>query len=95
MEMPVEFYGRGLEFTNKSGGWPTGGWLNSEKFDLKLWQEYYRNLASATNFFPIAPQPQKPAADVLLALSKYDSNIEKLRAASQTSLLTFSLGLYR
>ncbi len=33
--------------------------------------------------FPIAPQPQTPAKDVLLALSKYDSAIEQLREASK------------
>ena len=38
---------------------------------------------SATNEFPIAAQPQSPAADVLLALSKYDSAIEELRRASR------------
>lgn len=53
--------------------------------DLKAWQTYYRtptNAASA-NGFPIASQPQTPAADVLLALSKYDSTIEELRQAGQ------------
>jgi len=38
---------------------------------------------SPTNEFPVASQPQSPAADVLLALSKYDSAIEELRHASQ------------
>jgi len=37
----------------------------------------------ATNEFPVAPQPQSPVADVLLALSKYDSAIEELRQASR------------
>lgn len=37
----------------------------------------------ATNEFPMAAQPQSPAADVLLALSKYDSAIEELRQASR------------
>ena len=36
-----------------------------------------------TNEFPIAEQRQSPAADVLLALSKYDSAIEELRQASR------------
>jgi len=39
----------------------------------------------ATNLavvFPIAPQPQTPAADILLALSVYDPVIEELREAS-------------
>lgn len=33
--------------------------------------------------FPIAPQPQSPAADVLLALSKFDPAVEELREASR------------
>ena len=33
--------------------------------------------------FPIASQPQTPAKDVLLALSKYDSAVEELRQASK------------
>lgn len=36
----------------------------------------------STNEFPTAPQPQTPAADVLLALSKYDATIEELRQGS-------------
>ncbi len=35
-----------------------------------------------TNEFPVAAQPQSPAADVLLALSKFDAEIEQLREAS-------------
>lgn len=36
-----------------------------------------------TNDFPFPPTPKSPAADVLFALSKYDSNTEELRAASR------------
>jgi len=36
-----------------------------------------------TDEFPIAPQPQTPAKDVLFALSKFDSAVEELRQASQ------------
>jgi hypothetical protein len=50
---------------------------------LDCWQSYYRELAAKTNEFPVPAQPQSPAADVLLALSKYDSVIEELRVASQ------------
>jgi hypothetical protein len=48
---------------------------------LDCWQGYYRELAGRTNAFPVPAQPQSPAADVLLALSKYDAVIEELRAA--------------
>jgi hypothetical protein len=53
--------------------------------DLKQFQESYRNPtnASLAKEFPVAPQPQTPAADVLFALSKFDSAIEELRQASQ------------
>ena len=40
-------------------------------------------LNQATDAFPIAPKPQTPAKDVLLALSKYDSAVEELRLASR------------
>ena len=43
----------------------------------------------ATNEFPVAPQPQSPVADVLLALSKYDSAVEELREASRRRLFWF------
>ena len=61
-----------------------GGWRKGQITDLKEWQEYYHRAASRTNLFPIPSEPQSPAADVLLALSKYDSTIKELReAASQ------------
>jgi hypothetical protein len=46
-----------------------------------LTQTNYLN--HAADVFPIAPEPQTPAKDVLLALSKFDSAIEELRQASQ------------
>jgi hypothetical protein len=60
-----------------------GDWMTVKISDLKAWRNYYRALAATTNEFPVAPQPQSPAADVLLALSKYDPAIEELRQASQ------------
>ena len=65
----------------------------SQPTDLKVWQNYYRALAAKTNEFPVPPQPQSPAADVLLALSKYDSAIEELRQASQLPYSRFPLEL--
>ncbi len=50
---------------------------------LECWQSYYRELAARTNAFPVPAQTQSPAADVLLALSKYDAVIEELRVASR------------
>ena len=55
--------------------------------DLQAWQDYYRHRTNtdAKSRFPVAQQPQTPAKDVLLALSKFDSAVEELRQASQRS----------
>jgi hypothetical protein len=45
--------------------------------------EETNHLNHATDEYPIAPQPQTPAKDVLFALSKFDSEVEELRQASQ------------
>ena len=60
----------------------TGNWATGIKANLKGWQLYYRELAAKTNEFPIPPQMQSPAADVLLALGKYDAAIKELRQAA-------------
>ncbi len=63
---------------------PTNGyWAKGTRTDLIEWQSYYRVAASKTNLFPVPAQPQSPAEDVLVALSKYDSAIEELREASR------------
>jgi hypothetical protein len=71
------------------------GWLASKKTDLKMWQDYFRSKPPTnsieTNAFPIALQPQSPADDVLLALSKYDPAIEEVREASQLPYSRFPL----
>jgi len=66
-------------------GGPTNGignWQKAISSNLEPWQRYYRQLSLRTNLFPVPPQAQTPAADVLLALSKYDSTIEELRGAA-------------
>jgi hypothetical protein len=68
-----------------------GNWMIAKISDLKAWRDYYRALAATTNKFPVALQPQSPAADVLLALSKYDPVIEELRQASQLPYSRFPL----
>ena len=64
--------------------WPTnyGYWAKGRLTDLKEWQNYYRALAAKTNEFPVSSTSQSPAADVLLALSKYDLQIEEIRTAA-------------
>jgi hypothetical protein len=56
-------------------------WSMARMTDLKPWQSYYRDLelTNPAAEISITPQPQSAAADVLLALSKYDPVIEKLR----------------
>jgi hypothetical protein len=74
--------------------WPTNGtgnWQKSTFSDLRVWQNYYRALAAKTNEFSVPSQPQSPADDVLLALSKYDSVIEELREASRLPCSRFPL----
>ena len=62
-----------------------GGEGKARITDLKTWQATYRNPTNAylTKEFPVTPQPQTPAKDVLFALSKFDSAVEELRQASQ------------
>jgi tetratricopeptide (TPR) repeat protein len=71
------------------------GWQASKKSDLKAWQAYFRSPPPTnsveTNSFPVTPQPQSPADDILLALSKYDSAIEEIRQASQLPYSRFPL----
>ena len=71
------------------------GWQAAQKVDLQAWQAFFRSPpptnSNLTNSFPIASQPQMPADDVLLALSKYDSVIEEIRQASQLPYSRFPL----
>ena len=68
----------------------TGNWMKAERVDLAAWQAFYRgtnNLFAApsgppTNYFPVAREPQAPAADVLLALSRFETNRQLLIAAA-------------
>lgn len=78
-------------FGPKSVNAPSGGgWGKLQRVDLAAWQAYYRgsnNIFAApsgppTNYFPVAKEPQAPAADVLLALSKFEGNRQLLIAAA-------------
>ena len=67
-----------------------GNWMKPQRVDLAGWQAYYRgsnNLFTVqsgppTNYFPIAKEPKSPAADVLLALSRFETNRQLLIAAA-------------
>ncbi len=67
-----------------------GDWMDAQYVDLRAWQAYYRgsnnlfaaHAGPATNYFPITKEPQTPAADVSLALGKFEANRQLLMAAS-------------
>jgi len=72
---------------------PNWSWALQQPTDLAAWQKFFRRhpltASNATTdnvsrlAFPVAPEPQAPAADVLLAMSRYDSALAVLRAANQ------------
>ena len=73
------------------GNAPSGGnWVKAQRVDLAAWQAFYRgsnNWFAAqsgppTNYFPIAKEAQTPAADVLLALGRFEGNRQLLIAAA-------------
>ena len=67
----------------------SGDWTTARTVDLKTWQSYYRDLGNTNPGaeIPVAPRPQTPAQDVLLALSKFEPVIKQLR---QDSALPYS-----
>ena len=74
--------------TNGTYRWPktpefSGEWERAELADLTPWQKYYRDLGTTNPAANIAitAQPQTPARDVLLALSKFDPILDELRSA--------------
>ena len=62
----------------------TGDWAMGHSLDLSAWQQYYRRRPD----FPHADQPQTPAEDVLLALTKYAPLLDELAQAAATRPLT-------
>lgn len=68
-----------------------GNWAMGTMSRLDLWQQHYRELAAQTNQFPVPAQPGTPAADVLLALSKYDATVEEIRQAAKLPACRFPL----
>jgi hypothetical protein len=81
--------------------WPRASWALQQPTDLARWQKLFRSYAKKAGSakrtaaplisFPATPEPQTPAADVLLALSKYDTNLAVLRAASGCSVMSLPL----
>jgi hypothetical protein len=70
-----------------------GDWAAARMTDLRPWQSYYRNLGQTNPvaYVAITPKRQSPAQDVLLALSKYDPFIERLRRDSQLHFSRFPI----
>jgi hypothetical protein len=70
-----------------------GNWAVARMSDLKPLQNFYRTLEQTNSSADIAisPKPQTPAQDVLLALSKYDPLIERLRQDSQLPYSRFPI----
>ena len=80
--------------------WPSASWLRQQSTDLAKWQKFLRARAEdsvlakrrATRVtFPITPEPQTPAADMLFALGKFATNLATLGAASQRPLMRLPL----
>ncbi len=68
-----------------------GYWAKGTLSHLEFYQANYRALAAETNLFAVPGHPQSPAADVLLALGKYDATVEELRRAIQRPYCRFPL----
>jgi hypothetical protein len=77
LEMPAEAHLSELK-PPKPGNWQTGS-----PNDMAAWQSYYREVAAVTNLFSVPTHPQTAAADVLLALRKYDAPLDELRRAAR------------
>ncbi len=87
LEMDNALYGPG----NQSGANSPrsgGNWTTGHHRDLVGWQEYYRR----RHDFPHAPEPGTPAADILLAQSRYAAIFDELtRAAAERPLTRFPI----
>ena len=71
----------------------SGDWAAAQMTDLRPWQLFYRTLeqTNPSADIIITPKPQTPAQDVLLALSKYDPLIERMRQDSQLPYSRFPI----
>ncbi|MBI2948714.1 MAG: ABC transporter permease subunit [Verrucomicrobia bacterium] len=72
-----------LQGQTRGGPWTYGSsllgdWRNQSQAELKAWQKHFRNLAQ----FPQPTGTNEPAADVLLALSKFSPHFEAMHAAT-------------
>jgi hypothetical protein len=91
----TNFFGQQIfRDTRDDGTWPkqtSGDWTTGKFTDLTSWQTYYRTPpTNSPDEFSMAPQPQTPAKDVLLALSKYDMAIKQLHSVTNEMLSLFA-----
>lgn len=78
--------------TNNQGDPLSSKWQLARRADLAGWQTYYRTPNKRGEFeFPTAPNPGTPAQDILLALSRFDTNIALLRASASRPLSRYPL----
>ena len=91
----------GVFYHGTADNWPAAARALQQATDLVAWQTFFRRHPitprTPTNdnlswlAFPVAPEPQTPAADVLLALSRCDSALAVLRAANQRPKVRYPL----
>jgi hypothetical protein len=87
-----------LDLSNQAKRPELGSWSQGRPLNLKEWQVYFRGTnfpadsapaaliqefgRGKTVEWPVAPMPQEPAADILLALTRYSAQLDELRQAS-------------
>ena len=64
-----------------------GDWRNVKTADFKFWQNHFRSLPQ----FPKPAATNDPAADVLMALGKFDSDLEAMNAACRRPYSRFPI----
>ena len=76
---------------------PPADWRKGERTVLADWQGYFRevraqvSVSGQTDVFPVPEHAGIPAADVLFALSRYDSQLAELREAARRPRSRFPL----
>jgi hypothetical protein len=87
-------------YHGRENQWPSACWAFQQFTDLAKWQEFFRKHPQSSVparrqaiglRFPVTPEPQTPAADVLFALGKFETNLATLRAASQRPVMRLPL----
>jgi hypothetical protein len=83
---------RGGFFCGPPERWPAASWALGQATDLRAWQKYFRQppVPGSPHWdeheeplsFPTPQEPGEPAADVLVALSCFDTNLAILRSAA-------------